>query len=55
MYAIRSYYDKTLSDFGTVSRGVCETDNDGYLQTVNERTAISRKENGKIVYSYNFV
>ncbi len=53
-YAMCGYrLDKTLSDFGTVSRGVCETDNDGYLQTVNERTAISRKENGKIVYVEN--
>ena len=47
----------TLSESGTVARGVCETDADGYLTTVVERTAIERidgkvsftDENGKLV------
>ncbi len=49
-YAMCGYkLGKTLSDFGTVSRGVCETDEDGNLITVNERTSISKKE-GEITY-----
>ena len=32
----------TLTDNGTVSRGVCETGEDGYLQAIVERTAISK-------------
>jgi len=39
----------TLSDYGTVSRGVCNRDAEGNLTTVVERTKIIR-ENGKIVY-----
>ncbi len=38
----------TLSDHGFVSRGVCETDKNNYLQTVIERTHIE-KTNGKII------
>lgn len=41
---------RTLSDFGTVSRGVCELDADGYLEVVTERTKIY-PENGKIFFS----
>jgi NDP-sugar pyrophosphorylase family protein len=37
-----------LSDHGSVSRGVGETDSNGYLKTVVERTTIV-KENGKII------
>jgi hypothetical protein len=40
---------KTLSENGSVSRGVCEVDKDGYLVTVVERTKIYREGN-KIVY-----
>lgn len=40
---------KTLSDNGTVSRGLCEVDKDGYLVSMVERTKIER-QNGKIVY-----
>ena len=40
----------TLSESGTVSRGVCSTDDSGYLQTVVERTKIERKEDGQIKY-----
>jgi NDP-sugar pyrophosphorylase family protein len=37
-----------LSEHGSVSRGVGETDQDGYLKSVVERTTIV-KENGKII------
>lgn len=40
---------KTLSDNGTVSRGICEVDADGYLSGMVERTKIER-QNGKIVF-----
>ena len=36
----------TLSEYGSVSRGVCETDAEGNLTNVVERTSIERKENG---------
>lgn len=36
----------TLSEHGSVSRGVCETDAEGHLTNVVERTSIERKENG---------
>lgn len=39
---------KTLSEHGSVSRGVCDIDENGYLNTVIERTKIAR-ENGEIV------
>lgn len=39
----------TLSESGTVSRGVCSADPDGYLTTVVERTAIERKD-GKVIF-----
>ena len=39
----------TLSEHGTVSRGVCATDKMGYLTDVVERTAIESKE-GRIVF-----
>ena len=47
----------TLSESGSVARGVCGTDQDGFLTTVVERTAIERidgkvsfkDENGKLV------
>ncbi len=42
--------ENTLSDFGSVSRGVCETDSNGLLTTITERTAISRKGD-KVVFA----
>ncbi|GAB4406210.1 MAG: nucleotidyltransferase [Bacteroidia bacterium] len=39
-YAVKN----TLSDFGTVSRGVCEVDAAGFLTSVTERTKIARKD-----------
>ncbi|MFH1119147.1 MAG: nucleotidyltransferase [Bacteroidota bacterium] len=50
-YAMVAYeLHNTLSDFGTVSRGVCMTDANNWLQSVTERTRIERK-NKVIVYS----
>lgn len=43
---------KTLSDHGTVSRGVCEVNGAGELVSINERTKIYR-EGDKIVYEEN--
>jgi UTP-glucose-1-phosphate uridylyltransferase len=39
----------TLSDYGTVSRGVCQVDDNSLLTDITERTKIYR-ENGTIVY-----
>ena len=45
-YAMVGYPLKnTLSDFGFVSRGVCQTDNKGNLCEITERTKIQKKEN----------
>ena len=41
----------TLSDNGSVSRGVCEVDADNNLTDINERTSIFRGENGRITYT----
>lgn len=43
----------TLSDFGTVNRGVCIADDDGLLQSVQETRGIKRGENGIITGQYN--
>lgn len=49
-YAMVGYALKnTLSEYGTVSRGICNVDGDSYLQSVTERTKIG-SENGKIYY-----
>ncbi len=37
---------KTVTDNGSVARGVCVTDNNGYLTTVTERTRIEKYEGG---------
>lgn len=48
-YAIVGYdLVKTLSEHGTVNRGVCTLDGDGRLITVTERINIAKKE-GKII------
>ncbi|KAF0198723.1 MAG: hypothetical protein FD166_1364 [Bacteroidetes bacterium] len=42
-YAMVAYeLQNTLSDFGTVSRGVCIADENGWLKSVTERTQIER-------------
>jgi NDP-sugar pyrophosphorylase family protein len=43
---------KTLSDHGTVSRGVCQVDNENNLVSISERTKIYRKEE-VIIYEEN--
>lgn len=40
--------ENTLTENGTVSRGICEADADGYLTDIVERTAISRNADGMI-------
>ena len=42
--------NKTLSENGTVSRGVCEIDDDRFLTSIVERTKIERNEEGTIVF-----
>lgn len=43
-YAMVGYrLDKTLSDHGSVSRGICRSDSGGYLVDITERTAIVRR------------
>ena len=50
-YAIIGYeLKKTLSDNGSVSRGVCNVDANGNLIDINERTKIFRNEKGIITY-----
>ena len=50
-FAMAGYYLKnTLTENGTVSRGVCEVDDNGQLVDVIERTKIMRV-NGKICYT----
>jgi NDP-sugar pyrophosphorylase family protein len=41
---------RTLSDFGTVSRGICEVDNNGYLEVVTERLKVY-PDQGKVFFS----
>jgi NDP-sugar pyrophosphorylase family protein len=49
-YALVGYpLNKTLSDFGTVSRGVCEVNENQALISIKERTKIGR-ENGVLLY-----
>ncbi len=53
-YAIIGYeLKKTLSDNGSVSRGVCNVDAEGNLIDINERTKIYRNEQGVITYEEN--
>lgn len=40
---------KTLTENGSVSRGVCQVNEDGYLEKVDEKTDIMKKD-GKICY-----
>lgn len=53
-YAMCGYMlSKTLSDFGTVSRGICSVDSNGFLTDIKERTNIGCNNNGKIVFTEN--
>jgi NDP-sugar pyrophosphorylase family protein len=50
-YCIIGYeLKRTLSENGSVSRGVCDVDAQGNLTSINERTKIYRNEQGKITY-----
>ncbi len=40
----------TLTDSGSVSRGLCESDNEGFLTEIIERTKISRNGEGNIYF-----
>lgn len=40
----------TLSENGTVSRGVCSVDSEGFLTEVIERTKIEKQESGEIAF-----
>ena len=46
-YAMVGYrLNKTLSDFGSVSRGICEMDKNDYLMEITERTSIRKTDSG---------
>lgn len=50
-YAVVAYKLKnTLSDHGTVNRGVCYSNNNGFLDRVEECLKIKRNDNGVIEY-----
>jgi UTP-glucose-1-phosphate uridylyltransferase len=43
------YLSNVLSEHGTVSRGLCQTDQQGYLRSIVEATAIMRQPDGAIM------
>ena len=48
-FAMAGYrLDKTLSEHGTVARGICETGSDGLLRGVEEITDLARRADGTI-------
>lgn len=50
-YSLIGYQiDKTLSEHGSVSRGVCKVDDNGNMVEINERTQVYFKEDGSVVY-----
>jgi len=50
-YGIVGYHlEKTLSDHGTVNRGVCEVDDQGHLVSIKECTKIKKEEDGIVRY-----
>lgn len=54
LYSIIGYeLIKTLSDNGSVSRGVCEVDSSSHLVSIAERVKIYQDSNGKITYEEN--
>lgn len=53
LYSIIGYrLDKTLSEHGTVSRGVCKTDDQNNLVEIKERTKIYKSDD-RIIYEEN--
>ncbi len=52
-YSLVGYQiDKTLSDYGSVSRGVCKVDEAGNMVEINERTEVYFKDGG-VAYKEN--
>lgn len=50
-YAVVAYYlNNTLSDHGTVNRGVCQADGNGFLSDIQECIKIKRHDDGIIRY-----
>jgi len=50
-YSLVGYQiDKTLSDYGSVSRGVCKVNSEGNMVEINERTEVYFKEDGSVAY-----
>jgi len=50
-YGIIGYHlDNTLSEYGTVNRGVCTIDDEGHLKSIQECTKIKRNDDGIIRY-----
>ncbi len=48
-HAMNAYrLDNTLSDFGTVNRGICKLDAENYLERIEEHTMIRKDEAGNI-------
>ena len=46
-YSMAGYHlEKTLSDHGVVSRGVCEIDTNGNLAKINERHGVQKRNGG---------
>ncbi len=55
-FCLAGYYLKnTLTDNGSVSRGVCRVDESGVLVGMDERKTIYRLENGEVVYELDGV
>lgn len=53
-YAMCGYrLENTLSDHGSVSRGICHVDAEGYLQSVSEHTSVIREGDGSIVSQFD--
>jgi hypothetical protein len=50
-YGVVGYrLDNTLSEHGTVNRGVCQSDANGYLKNIEECKQIGRSESGVISF-----
>lgn len=54
LYAMVGYkLGNTLSDFGTVSRGICSVDENGFLVSMVERTSVERTPEGIVYHDYD--
>lgn len=45
--------DRTLSEYGTVNRGICQVDDNGYLTSIREIKDIEKSDDGKIVSHFS--